>query len=112
MSNAALCYVTCPSLDCAELIARRVIEERLAAAANILPGLRSYYRWQGEVTSAGEHMLLLKTRSSLIEPLTARIATLHPFAVPAIVALPIDGGHAPYLRWIEAETAPPTSRNS
>ena len=106
MSHVAVC-VTASSRAEAEAIGRAVVEARLAASANIVAGVSSLYQWEGSVREAGEAMLWLKTRADLVEPLTARVKALHSYACPCVIALPITGGNADYLAWIDAETAPP-----
>ena len=91
----------------AERIAAQVVEERLAACANILAPCRSVYRWQGKVERAEEVPALFKTEQP--DALIARIAALHSYDVPAAVAWPITAGHAPYLAWVEAESADPAA---
>ena len=97
-------YITTPDLDVARRIARALVEERLAACANILPGMESFYRWEGAVLNDQEVVLIAKTRSALLVPLTERVIALHPYEVPCVVALPVDQGHEPFLRWIDAAT--------
>ncbi len=90
--------------DEAVAIARSVVEERLAASANIVPGLRSFYRWKGEVRQASELLLIIKTRRQRVEELIERIEALHSYEVPGILALPVERGLSAYLEWIEAST--------
>lgn len=99
-----LVYVTTGSLEEAQDIARTVVNERLAACANIIPGMRSCYWWEGQVQEDSEIVLLLKTPALLVAPLTERIKALHSYTVPCIVALPITGGNQDFLNWIAAET--------
>lgn len=98
------CYVTCPSPEAALAIARRLVEERLAAGVNVLPGARSVYRWEGIVRDAAEAVLVVKTRSALVEAVTRRVLELHPHRCPGVAALPVVGGNPDYLAWIAAET--------
>lgn len=98
-------YVTAPSSDVAEKITTIAVDEKLAACGNILPGMTSIYKWQGKTEQAQEIVLILKTRAALFEKLSARIAALHPYDVPCIVALPVSAGLPSYLSWINAETA-------
>lgn len=100
------CYVTCASVEEALRIGRAAVEERLAACANVLPGLASIYRWQGRIESGQEAALILKTRAELVDPLTARVRALHSYSVPCVVALPIVAGNPTYLAWLVAETEP------
>ena len=100
------CYVTAGSRDEALTIGRTVVEERLAACANVLDGMTSLYWWQGALEQAGEAVLILKTRAELVGRLTARIKELHSYECPCVVALPIAAGNPDYLRWIAGETSP------
>ena len=101
-----LCYVTAGSRDEALAIGRTVVEERLAACANVLDGMTSLYWWRGVLEQAGEAALILKTRAELVERLAARIKELHSYECPCVVALPIAAGNPDYLAWIAAETEP------
>lgn len=103
-----LVYCTCPDRDHAERIARALVDERLAACVNLLPGIRSVYRWQGRVEAADEVLLLAKTAADRLDALQARIRALHPYELPEIVAVEIAAGLPPYLDWIVAETRAPT----
>ena len=97
-------YAIFASAEEAERIGRTVIEERLAACINILPGVRSIYRWQGAIESADEVAAILKTGKASAGALIARIAALHSYDVPCIVTWPIDKVLASYAEWIEAST--------
>lgn len=103
---AQLVYVTAPTLAEAESLARLAVEGRLAACANILPGMRSLYWWQGKLESADETVLLLKTTAELAPALIRALTEAHSYDCPCVVALPIATGNPDFLRWIEAETAP------
>ncbi|HEU4743098.1 MAG TPA: divalent-cation tolerance protein CutA [Meiothermus sp.] len=94
--------VTVPDLETARRIGRTLVEERLAACANLVPGLISLYRWEGEVAEDDELLLLIKTRSERYEALEARIKQLHPYTVPEVLALQVYNGSVDYLRWIAA----------
>ena len=96
-------FVTAPP-DKAEHIARPLVEEHLAACANIIPAVRSIYSWKGEICIDDEVLLVLKTRAALVEALRARIVELHPYDVPEVIALEITAGHGPYLDWIGENT--------
>ena len=85
----------------AERIGRLMVEERLAACVNILPGVRSIYRWQGPVESADEVAAIFKTTNAQANALITRIAGLHSYDVPCIVSWPIDKILAPYAEWVE-----------
>jgi periplasmic divalent cation tolerance protein len=97
-------YITTSSTEEALRIGRDVVALRLAACANVLPGVTSVFRWQGEVQEDGETALILKTRSELVEPLTKRVKELHSYDCPCVVALPIAGGNPDFLQWIADET--------
>lgn len=99
-------YVTAPSQEVAEKIATSAIGARLAACANMLPGMQSIYRWQGKIEQAAETVLIFKTQAVHVEALQNLIVSLHPYDVPCVAVLPVTTGHAPYLDWIAAETAP------
>jgi len=99
-----LVYVTAANTDAARRMARIVVEERLAACANILNGMTAIYRWNGALQEEHEAVLLLKTASDRQEALIARLRDLHEYEVPCIVAIPITAGNPDFLRWIEAET--------
>ena len=99
-------FATVGSREEAERIAAAVVEERLAACCNLVPGVCSVYRWKGAVHRDDETLMILKTRRSLFESLRARIKSLHSYEVPEIIALPLIAGHADYLNWVEQETAP------
>jgi periplasmic divalent cation tolerance protein len=100
----SFCYVTAGSRDEALTIGRTVVQERLAACANVLDGMTSIYWWQGALEQAGEAVLILKTRAELVERLTMRIRELHRYECPCVVALPIAAGNPEYLDWIAGET--------
>lgn len=104
MSDYCTIYVTTADEDEADRIARALLEENLIACANVLPGMTSHYRWQGEVHRDPEVAMLLKTRVDLAETVTARIKALHSYDCPCVVVWPIDGGNAEFLNWISEET--------
>ncbi len=107
MTDAILVLVTAPSTDKAAELARTLVEEQLAACGNLIPGVRSIYRWEGRVQDEPEVLLILKTRAALFEPLRARIVALHPYDVPEVLRLDVADGHAPYLSWILGSTRAP-----
>jgi periplasmic divalent cation tolerance protein len=95
----------------AKIIARTLVEERLAACVNIIPGLTSIYRWEGKVCEDSEILLVIKTRGQKVAALCERIVQLHSYAVPEVIALPISEGSARYLEWLDScLTAPVTCR--
>ncbi|MGO4552405.1 divalent-cation tolerance protein CutA [Lysobacter sp. 2RAF19] len=103
--NALLCLTACPDLDSAQRIADALVEERLAACVNLLPGMQSTYRWQGKVEHAAEVLLLAKTTRVRMPALQERIVALHPYELPEVLAVEA-GGLPAYLQWIARETDP------
>ena len=105
MEQALLVLTNVPDLDCAQIMARTLIESRLAACVNLMPTVQSIYRWQGQIEEATEITLIIKTTSQHYDGLQHAIVKLHPYDVPEIIATPIVAGYAPYLHWIATETA-------
>ena len=101
----SLIYVTASSRDEAVKIARQVVENRLAACANVLAGTASIYWWEGPVTEDEEVSLILKTRTDLIDRLVEKVKEIHSYDCPCVVSLPITGGNQGLLDWIDVETA-------
>ena len=102
--TVSLCYVTAGNRDAAVRIGRAVVEERLAACANVFDGMTSVFLWQGAIEEASEAVLILKTRSELVDRLVERVKALHDYDCPCVVALPVDGGNQAFLDWIAQET--------
>ena len=102
--TACLAYVTTASRDEALRIGRAMVEDRLAACANLIDPMTSIYRWQGKIEEGRECVLILKTELALIDALTARVKALHSYTVPCVVAWPIAAGNSDFLRWIGEET--------
>jgi periplasmic divalent cation tolerance protein len=100
-----LCYCSCPDAACAQAIADALVGERLAACVNRLSGIRSTYRWHGEVTTDSEELLLIKTTIGHFEALKARLLQLHPYELPELIAVPVTHGHEAYLDWVRADAA-------
>jgi periplasmic divalent cation tolerance protein len=100
---AILVYVTAATLEDAKSIGAAIVGERLAACANVIPGMTSIYRWEGEVRQDSEAVLILKTTEDRLDALTTRVRTLHPYDLPCVVALPIRGGNPAFLDWIAGE---------
>ena len=101
MEGRIVVLCTVPTLETAERIAQAVVERRLAACVNVVPGLVSIYRWKGALQRDEERLLIVKTRAERFEALRAAIVELHPYEVPEVVALPVIAGHAPYLTWLD-----------
>ena len=104
--SVVFAYVTAGSAEEADRLARTVVAERLAACANIIPGMRSVYWWEGAIGEAAETVVLFKTRADRFEALAARVKALHSYECPCVVALPVTAGLPAYLGWIEAESTP------
>ncbi len=103
--DKSVVWVTVPDHETALSIAHAVVDDKLAACANILPGVTSIYTWQGKKEKSQEELLMIKTRSTLVEAIIAKIKSIHPYEVPEIIAMPIAQGNAAYLQWIEEETS-------
>jgi periplasmic divalent cation tolerance protein len=99
-----LVLMTAPDADTAARLGRTVVEERLAACVNVVPGLRSIYVWQGKLSDEAEVLCLIKTRRTLFAALRDRLAGLHPYETPEIIALQLAEGNAPYLAWLAGST--------
>lgn len=99
-----LVYCTCPDRHSAETIARHLVEQRLAACVNLVPGVHSVYRWRGNVEESEELMLVIKARESALTEVEAAVAALHPYELPELLAVPVTGGAEPYLTWLEEST--------
>jgi periplasmic divalent cation tolerance protein len=104
VSNFIVVFVTCGSEDEALKIARTLVEERLAACANMVSPLRSIYRWEGKIWDEKEWLLIIKTQQFRFEDLAKRVKALHSYSVPEIIALPITESSPAYLNWIEENT--------
>ena len=105
-TGARVVLVTAPDLAVAERLVRTLVEERLAACGNIVPGVTSIYRWQGGIQRDEEVLIVLKSAAQTVPRLTARVPELHPYEVPEVVVLEIAGGHGPYLDWVRAAGGP------
>lgn len=103
--SASFLYITAPNRDDALRIGRTLVEERLVACVNVLDGMRSVYRWQGKVEEAQEAVLIAKTRSELVEQVTARVQELHTYDCPCVVSWNLEAGNPAYLDWIRDETS-------
>jgi periplasmic divalent cation tolerance protein len=89
----------------AQRLARALVEQRLAACVNVIPGLTSVYRWKDKIESDAEHLLVIKTRRERVDALKRALVSLHPYELPELIVLPIEGGHLPYLAWVDENVA-------
>jgi periplasmic divalent cation tolerance protein len=96
---------TLASTDEAVTLVRALLERRLIACGNILPGVRSIYRWEGKVADEREVIVLMKTRAARVDALEMAFGELHPYKVPELLALPVSAGLHKYLEWIDDETS-------
>ena len=102
--DATLVFCTCPDAATAQTLARQLVEQRLAACVNLLPPMRSVYRWQGRVEEDEEIQLLIKTSADRLDALSVAIRQLHPYELPEILAISTSAGLPAYLDWIRAQT--------
>lgn len=99
-------FSTVPNREVGSTIAKKLLEEHLAACVNIVPGLTSLYRWEGEIHEDSEELLIIKTTTRHAQEAIALIADLHPYDTPEAIAFTITAGHPPYLRWINSSVGP------
>lgn len=92
---------TVPDEGTAAQISRALVTEKLAACCNIIPGLRSIYRWKGDICDDAEYLLIIKTRAEAYERLEKRIRELHPYETPEVLALTVNRGLSNYLKWVD-----------
>lgn len=104
MERALLVYTTYPSIVEAERAGRAIVEQRLAACVNILPGMISHYWWQGVVERGEEVVMIIKTRASLTEQVCAAVKANHSYTTPALLVLPVEQIDPAYRDWLMAET--------
>ena len=103
MTDKILVLCTCSSAEEAHAIARGLVGKRLAACVNIVPGAQSVYRWKGAIEEASECVLVIKSRRTLFDRLSAEIVSLHSYEVPEVVAFSIVDGAPAYLNWMDRE---------
>jgi periplasmic divalent cation tolerance protein len=104
MVDAIVALVTCGSEEEATKIANLLVEEHLAACVNIIPSVRSLYRWEGKIWDEREWILIIKTQKKRFEELEKKVKSLHSYSVPEIIGLPVVEGSASYLKWLEEMT--------
>ena len=104
MEPVVFIYTTYPSLVEAERAGRALVERRVAACVNILPGMISHYRWEGQIERAEEAVMIVKTRAALADAVREAVRETHPYTTPAVAVLPVMGGDPNYVGWIVGET--------
>jgi periplasmic divalent cation tolerance protein len=100
MTDVVLVLSTVPDDEKAELLARTLVDERLAACVNLHASMVSIYRWTGQVERAAERQLVIKTTRARVQELQARLAELHSYELPEFIVLSLDGGSEAYLAWV------------
>ena len=101
-SPITMAIVTAPSLDVAERLVTAIVEERLAACGNIVPGVTSIYHWNGALQRDSEVLIIFKTTRAVLARLMARVEEIHPYDVPEVLALPVAAGLEAYTTWVAA----------
>ncbi len=104
MTDVVAVLVTVPDADRGAELTRSLVEARLAACGNVVPGVRSIYRWEGRIQDEGEALVVLKTTRRRVPELLERIRGLHPYDVPEILAIPVEEGTQAYLDWVVEST--------
>ena len=103
MTDKIVVFTTCESEDEASRLARHLVDQKLAACVNILPQMRSIYRWEEKIEDAPEFLMLIKSRRDLFDSLKAEIAKIHSYEIPEVIAIPIVDGSPGYLSWLDRE---------
>ncbi|XP_039453768.1 protein CutA homolog isoform X1 [Culex pipiens pallens] len=96
----SIAYVTTPDENSAKALARKLVERKLAACVNIIPGLTSVYEWEGKLNEDHETLLMIKTRTSRVDELAKFVRENHPYSVAEVISVPIENGNPPYLEWL------------
>lgn len=105
-SGARVVLVTAPDVETAAELGRTLVTEHLAACVNVVPGVRSIYRWEGSVEDETEALLVIKTQATRCQALAARVKELHPYDLPEVLELLVSGGSPAYLDWVRTESSP------
>ncbi len=100
MTQVIVTFCTCPDQATADIIAHHLVENRMAACVNIVPGLTSVYSWQGQVETVQEHLLLIKSSASAYRLIETAIRNQHPYELPEIISIPVEKGLPEYINWI------------
>jgi periplasmic divalent cation tolerance protein len=104
MAEEIVILITAGSPDEAATIARTLVDEHLAACVNIIHGVHSFFFWEGRTQDSVEALMICKSRMPLMDAVIARVRTLHSYAVPEIIALPVEAGLPSYLEWVKDST--------
>jgi periplasmic divalent cation tolerance protein len=101
VTRYSVVLVTASSVKEAEKVALTLLKSRLAACVNIVPKIKSHYWWKGRLERASESLLIIKTQTSLVKKITARVQAVHSYTVPEVLALPVSGGNPDYIDWLK-----------
>ncbi len=105
-SGLIIIFITAPEDEEAQLIARVLLEQRKAACVNIVGGISSLYWWESDIEHNKESLLMVKTRSDLLDEVIRLVEEIHSYEVPEIIAIPVAGGNSEYLEWLNSEVQP------
>jgi len=103
LSDVAMVYCTFPSVAAATAVGRALVEQRMAACVNVIPGMTAIYEWEGVIHEDGEVVVIIKTLAGRVADVFTAIAALHPYANPALVSLDVRAGSPAYLAWVKAQ---------
>jgi periplasmic divalent cation tolerance protein len=106
MTSIRLIYVTCPDIRQAESLSRLLLEEKLAACVNLIPQMTSYYWWKGNIETANEIVLIVKTTEEWVDKAIAKIKNNHPYEIPCAISFAIEKGNEEYLEWLSSCVKP------
>ncbi|XP_055616522.1 protein CutA homolog isoform X3 [Toxorhynchites rutilus septentrionalis] len=101
----SIAYVTTPNENSAKQLARKIVERKLAACVNVIPGLTSIYEWEGKIQEDQEYLLMIKTRTTRVDELSKFVRENHPYSVAEVISVTIENGNPPYLDWL-SKTVP------
>lgn len=100
-NSSSIAYVTIPDDVAAKTLAHKIINNKLAACVNIIPGITSIYSWDGKVNEDSEVLMMIKTKTSRVEDLVKFVKESHPYSIAEVISVPIEAGNPPYLDWIQ-----------
>jgi periplasmic divalent cation tolerance protein len=106
-TNVRVVMVTAPDEETAVSLARDLLESRLAACVNVVPGVRSLYRWEGKIAHEGEVLMVIKSTDHALAALVERVQARHPYEVPEVLVVEVTGGASRYIDWVRSETGDP-----